>query len=68
MTVGLKGDVLTLTIPGQPVYELVPEVGGEFSLKAAKVVRLRFQTDAKGQVTGLEISQPGGVYEYKRAK
>jgi CubicO group peptidase (beta-lactamase class C family) len=68
VTVGLKGDVLTLTIPGQPVYELVPEVGGEFSLKAAKVVRLKFQTDAKGQVTGLEISQPGGVYEYKRVK
>jgi CubicO group peptidase (beta-lactamase class C family) len=68
VTIGLKGDVLTLTIPGQPVYELVPEVGGEFSLKAAKVVRLRFQEDAKGQVTGLEVSQPGGVYEYKRTK
>ena len=68
VTVGLKGDVLTLSIPGQPVYDLVPEVGGEFSLKVAKVVRLRFQEDAKGQVTGLEVSQPGGVYEYKRAK
>jgi CubicO group peptidase (beta-lactamase class C family) len=68
VTVGLKGDVLTLSIPGQPVYELVPEVGGEFSLKAAKVVRLRFLADAKGQVTVVEISQPGGVYEYKRAK
>jgi hypothetical protein len=68
VTVGLKGNVLTLSIPGQPVYDLVPEVGGEFSLKAAKVVRLRFLEDAKKQVTALEISQPSGVFEYKRTK
>jgi CubicO group peptidase (beta-lactamase class C family) len=66
VTVGLKGGVLTLSVPGQPLYELAPEVGGEFSLKLAKVVRLRFIEDAKGRVTGLEVSQPGGVYEYKR--
>lgn len=68
VTVGLKGNVLTLSVPGQPLYELVPEVGGEFSLKTAKVVRLRFLEDAKGQVTGAEISQPGAVYEYKKTK
>jgi len=68
VTVALKGDALTLTIPGQPVYDLVPEVGGEFSLKVAKVVRVRFVPDAKGQVTTLEVSQPGGVFEYKRTK
>lgn len=68
VTVGLKGDVLTLSIPGQPVYDLVPEVGGEFSLKVARMVRLWFLEDAKGQVTGLEISQPSGVFEYKRTK
>jgi CubicO group peptidase (beta-lactamase class C family) len=68
VTVSLKGDTLTLFIPGQPVYDLVPEVGGEFSLKAAKVVRVRFLEDAKGQVTGAEVNQPGGVFEYKRTK
>jgi CubicO group peptidase (beta-lactamase class C family) len=68
VTVSLKGNVLTLFIPGQPVYDLVPEVGGEFSLKVAKVVRVRIVEDAKGQVTGLEVSQPGGVFEYKRTK
>lgn len=68
VTVSLKGDLLTLFIPGQPVYDLVPEVGGEFSLKVAKIVRVRFLEDAKGQVTGLEVSQPGGVLEYKRLK
>ena len=68
ITVAVRGTVLTVSIPGQPVYDLVPEVGSEFSLKAAKVVRLRFLEDAKGQVSALEISQPGGVFEYKRAK
>ena len=68
VTVGLKGGILMFSIPGQPVYDLVPEVGGEFSLKAAKVVRLRFLEDDKGRVTGLEVSQPSGVYEYKRTK
>ena len=68
VTVAVKGDVLTLTIPGQPTYELVPEVGDEFSLKVAKVVRVRFVPDAKGQMTTLEVSQPGGVFEYKRTK
>lgn len=57
-----------IDVPGQPVYDLVPEVGGEFSLKLLKVVRVRFLEDAKGNVTALEISQPGGVFEYKRSK
>ncbi len=68
VSVGLKGDALTLSIPGQPVYDLVPEVGGEFSLKVARVVRVRFLEDAKGQVSGLEVSRPGGVFEYQRKK
>jgi hypothetical protein len=68
VAVAVKGAGLTLAIPGQPVYDLVPEAGGEFSLKTAKVVRVRFLEDAKGQATGLEIIQPGGVFEFKRAK
>ena len=47
---------------------MVPEIGGEFSLKEARVVRLRFVEGPKGEVTALEISQPGGVFEYKRVK
>jgi CubicO group peptidase (beta-lactamase class C family) len=68
VTVSLKGNGLTIYVPGQPVYDLVPEVGGEFSLKQAKIIRVRFQEDAKAQVTGVEVSQPGGVFEYKRTK
>jgi CubicO group peptidase (beta-lactamase class C family) len=68
VTVGLKGNTLTLSVPGQPVYELVPEVGGEFSLKIVRAIRVRFLEDAEGRVTAAEISQPSGVFEYKRTK
>jgi CubicO group peptidase (beta-lactamase class C family) len=68
LTVSLRGDSLTLALPGQPVYDLVPELAGEFSLKQVKVVTLKFVEDAKGQVTGIEIYQPGGVFEAKRIK
>ncbi len=67
-TIGLKGNSLTLFIPGQPVYELVPEIGDEFSLKQVKIVRLKFILDAKGEVTHIELSQPGGVFEAKKLK
>lgn len=66
--VSLKGDTLTLFIPGQPVYDLVPELGDEFSLKQAKIVRLKFLLDAKGEVTHAELSQPGAVFEMKKVK
>ena len=68
VTVALKGSGLTLSVPGQPVYDLVPEVGGEFSFKTVKAIRVRFLEDAKGNATGLEIIQPSGIYEYKRTK
>jgi CubicO group peptidase (beta-lactamase class C family) len=68
ITVGLRGDSLTMTVPGQPTYDLIPELGGEYSLKQVKVISLRFVEDAKGQVTGIEIYQPTGVFEAKRVK
>ncbi len=66
ISVELKGNTLTMAIPGQPVYELVPVPGDEFTLKQVSVVRIRFITDQKGEVAALEVSQPGGVFEYKR--
>jgi len=66
LSVDLKGNVLTLTIPGQPVYELVPDLGDEFYLKQVSVARIKFIVDQKGEVTAFEVSQPGGVFEYKR--
>ena len=67
VTVSLKGFTLVLSVPGQPPYDLVPRVGGEFSFKQIKVITVRFVADAQGKVTGLELNQPGGVFEAKRA-
>jgi CubicO group peptidase (beta-lactamase class C family) len=66
--VGVRGDSLTMTVPGQPTYDLVPELGGEYSLKQVKTISLKFAEDAKGQVTGIEIYQPNGVFEAKRIR
>ncbi len=68
VTVSLKGSTLVLSVPGQPPYDLAPRVGGEFSFKQIKVITVRFVADAQGKVTGLELNQPGGVYEAKRAE
>jgi CubicO group peptidase (beta-lactamase class C family) len=66
--ISLKGDRLTMFVPGQPVYDLVPKVGGEYYLKQVPIISVRFIEDAKGAVTGLESFQPDGVYEFKRVK
>jgi CubicO group peptidase (beta-lactamase class C family) len=66
ITISLKGNVLTAGIPGAPEMELVPMLGDEFTLKEMKIVGLRFKTDEKGNVTAIELSQPGGIYEAKR--
>ena len=66
--ISLKGNGLTAFIPGQPVYELVPELGSEFSLKQYKVITLKFMVDKAGNVTGIELYQPNGVFEATRIK
>ncbi|MCX8160322.1 MAG: hypothetical protein N3G18_05255, partial [Candidatus Saccharicenans sp.] len=66
LSVDLKVNTLTMTIPGQPVYELIPVPGDEFVLKGISIARIRFIVDQKGEVTFMVISQPGGVFEYKR--
>ncbi len=66
ITISLKGNVLTASIPGAPEMELVPMLGDEFTLKQMKVIGLRFKTDEKGNVTAIELSQPSGIFEAKR--
>ena len=65
-TIELKGNTLTLFVPGQPVYDLVPDLGDEFYLKQVPVIRVCFIFDAKCEVTGLESIQPGGVFVLKK--
>lgn len=68
LTISLQGDQLTLYIPGQEVYALIPALGEEFVLDRAKVVSLKFKFDEKGQVTALELNQPSGIYKAERIK
>ncbi|HVP91173.1 MAG TPA: serine hydrolase, partial [Terriglobales bacterium] len=68
VTVGVKGDGLTITVPGQPAYDLVPQLGGEYALKQVKIITLKFIEGAQGRVTGIELYQPNGVFEAKRVK
>jgi len=63
--IGLKGDVLTLNVPGQPQIELVPDRDDEFNIKGVSGFSVRFAEDAKGHMS-LFINQPNGVFEAKR--
>jgi CubicO group peptidase (beta-lactamase class C family) len=66
ITFELAGDVLTANIPGQPQYHLVPALGGEFTLKEVSIIRLRFEEDAQGKVTGVLLDQPNGIFTAER--
>lgn len=68
LNINIKGNSLTLYIPGGVEMDLVPQVGDEFVLKQVKIVSLRFKTDEKGQVVALELFQPDGVYEATKIK
>ncbi len=66
--VSLKGDkVLVIAVPNMPEMELEPCQGTEFKLKGMEVVRIEFvKTD--GVVSGLDMSQPGGVVSAKKVE
>ncbi len=68
VVVSLKGNVLAASLPGQPELELVPDMGGEFVLKQARIISIRFLAGPDGAVTGLEFIQPNGIFEAKRTK
>jgi hypothetical protein len=66
ITIGLKGNVLIASVPGQPQYELVPDQNGEFTLKELSIISVRFAMDEEGRVTGVLVNQPQGVFEAKK--
>jgi CubicO group peptidase (beta-lactamase class C family) len=65
ISVQLAGNVLTVNVPGQPQYHLVPELGGEFSLKEARSFRVRFDEEG-GKVTAMTFLQPNGVFTSRK--
>ncbi len=66
ITVSLKGDSLTLILPGQPEYDLVPVLGDEFILKRVKIISVKFLMDEEDNVVAAEFIRPNGIFEAKR--
>jgi CubicO group peptidase (beta-lactamase class C family) len=66
ITISLKGNTLVAMIPGQPPYDLMPSLSGDFFLKQAQIVNLHFVVDDNGVVTATDIHQPGGVVTARR--
>ncbi|NIO28533.1 MAG: serine hydrolase [Candidatus Latescibacteria bacterium] len=66
LEVSLRSDnTLTMTVPGQPTYELEPYLGTEFKLKTFKGYSVKFVME-KGKVTQAVLIQPNGVFPAKR--
>lgn len=67
VAVALKGDsALTLTVPGQPTYELVPTRGTSFDIKGLNGYSVEFKKDAAGAVAEVVFYQPNGTFVAKR--
>jgi CubicO group peptidase (beta-lactamase class C family) len=66
--VALKGsDRLTLTVPGQPIYDLVPYMGTEFKIASHEGYSARFVVE-KDRVTRVVFIQPNGVFPAEKKK
>ncbi|HEY7411970.1 MAG TPA: serine hydrolase [Vicinamibacteria bacterium] len=67
VTVARRGPgVLTLTIPGQPTYELVPVKGTRFLLRGLSGFSVEFKKDDRGAVREMVFHQPEGTYVARR--
>jgi CubicO group peptidase (beta-lactamase class C family) len=67
VTVTLRGENnLILTVPDQPIYELVPYKGTEFNLKNLAGYSIEFIVDKAGKVTKAKVTQPNGVFTAKK--
>ena len=67
ITVGIKGDVLTLHVPGQPRYELEPDRDDEFNLKGVAGFSVKFFKD-EDETWIARFHQPNGVFDAKRTR
>ena len=65
-TVALKGESLTLTVPGQPTYDLVPVRGLMFNLKGLTGFSVEFKKDPSGAVIEMAVFQPNATFVAKR--
>lgn len=67
VTFSLKGEnTLTLTVPGQPEYEMVPVRGLTFDVKGLAGFSIEFKKDASGAVIEAAFYQPNGTFLAKK--
>ncbi|MGB1121206.1 MAG: serine hydrolase, partial [Saprospiraceae bacterium] len=66
-TVKVKGNNLTVTIPGQPTYTLVPHKEHHFKLQDLDGYSMKF-TIEKGIATKATFIQPNGNFTFIREK
>jgi len=62
-----SGDTLTLNLPGQPTFTLVPQVSGRFGLEGLEGFSIDF-VEEKGKITKVVYYQPNGVFEARRVE
>lgn len=63
----IKGEsTLTLFVPGQPEYELVPVKEHEFKIKILDGFTIKFDVDTSGKVAELISIQPNGTFRARR--
>lgn len=65
--IAVSGERLTLSLPGQPTYDLVPEVSGRFDIEGLQGFSIGFK-EKDGTVTKLVFHQPNGVFESERVE
>ena len=63
--IALRGDTLCGIIPGQPVYELVPDAKNEFSVNSLAGYSVRFVMDRDQKVEEVILVQPYGAFSAK---
>jgi CubicO group peptidase (beta-lactamase class C family) len=68
INLSLKGNALVAVVGGQPPMELVPSLGGDFTLKQVQVVSIHFVMDDQGNAASFELRQPGTVLTAKRKR
>jgi CubicO group peptidase (beta-lactamase class C family) len=67
VSVALKADgTLTLTLPGQPTYELVPSRGLAFDIKGRPGYSVEFKRGAGGAANEVVFFQPNGTFLARR--
>lgn len=62
----VKGDALTLFVPGQPEYDLLYLGNNKFSLKNINGYKLEFEETTPGVISSCSFVQPNGTFKAKK--